>query len=83
MISSSLHTHERKLLDKREGTPHSVRQLLRRAQGLELLEPGEDMDILEVKRSIPLQDGTSYDMVFRNIRHLLYPTPGYGRAPVA
>lgn len=76
MIQSQLHTHERKMLDKREGTPHIMRQLLRRAEGLKLLEPGEDMDILEIKREVPLQDGSTYPIVFRVIRHLLYPAPG-------
>lgn len=83
MIQSQLHIHERKLLDRREGTHPNMRTLLRRAQGLELLEPGADLDILEIKRDIPMQDGSSYPIVFRIIKRLLYPTPGYGRAPVA
>ncbi len=77
MIQSQLHTHERKLLDKREGTHPVMRALLRRAEGLELLEPGVDLDILEIKRDIPLQDGGTYPMVFRIIKRLLYPVAGY------
>lgn len=77
MISSQLHTHERKMLDRREGITAPMRALLRRAKGLQLLEPGEDLKIIETKHSVPLQDGTSYDMVFRTITGLLYPPSSY------
>lgn len=80
MIQSTLHTHERKLLDKREGTTARVRKLLSRADNLEILEPGEDLDIFEIERQIPMSDGTTMPIVLRIIRHLLYPTPGYGRS---
>lgn len=79
MIQSQLHIHERKLLDKREGTHPRMRALLMRADGLNLLDPGEDLDILEIKRDIPMQDGGTYPIIFRIIKRLLYPTPGYGR----
>lgn len=82
MISSKLHTHQRKQLDTREGVTKPVRDLLRRALGLNLLEPGVDLDIVETKASIPLGDGKNYDMVFRTIVGLKYPPPGYSHALV-
>lgn len=77
MIQSQLLGHERKLLDKREGVPHAVRVLLRRAQGLDILDPGEDLDIEEIKREFTLQDGTVMPIVFNVVRKLFYPVPGF------
>jgi hypothetical protein len=77
MIQSQLSAHQRKLLDRREGVPYAVRVLLRRSRGLDLLEPGEDLDIEEVRREIPLQSGGTMPIVFRIIKRLYFPTPGY------
>lgn len=82
MIASKLHTHQRKQLDTREGVTKWVRDLLRRAPGLNLLEPGDDLHILEVPAEIPQRDGSTYRMVFHTITGLKYPSPGYSRALV-
>lgn len=77
MISSTLHTHQRKQLDTREGVTQPVRNLLRRALGLNLLEPGADLHIVETPAEIPQRDGSTYKMVFHTITGLKYPSPGY------
>lgn len=77
MILNQLKHHEKATLERRGGVHHSVRCLLRRAIGLDILDPGEDCHVTTVERTIPLQDGSGYKMVFNTIDQLYWPQPGF------
>jgi hypothetical protein len=76
MIMNQLKGHEKAHLERRHGVHQSVRDLLRRA-GIDILDPGEDCHITETRRNIPLQDGSSYEMVFRVVDKLFFPITSY------
>lgn len=76
MITCSLPGYKRAIMNLRDGVPAITRKLLRRAEGLDLLDPGEDIHVTVTKETVVLS-GEEVDFEFRDIDELLYPNPGY------